>query len=188
MNCKCTLELWFPVSSRFPVKEGKNTLHYHQPNRVSQKISSGQKINNLCIIRTAQGKVILAPITKKPIPVIPHQNTVNKKQLYFKSINLGRKYQLCSYKAARSQHLKKVPSFSWEKFKIRGGVGGPRKSKSPKFPDGIQDWKKMTHYHLALLYFWVTGASHIAWKMVAPQDVHHCNSLLWGGSDLIQHL
>ena len=128
------------MSSRFPVKEGKNTLHYHQPNRVSQKISSGQKINNLCIIRTAQGKVILAPITKKPIPVIPHQNTVNKKQLHFKSINLGRKYQLCSYKATRSQHLKKVPSFSWEKLKIMGGWGrGLRKSKKSQVPEGTKD-------------------------------------------------
>ena len=39
-----------------------------------------------------------------------------------------------------------------------------------------------------LLDFWVTVASHIAWKTTAPQDVHHCNSLLWGVSDLTQNL
>ena len=35
------------------------------------------------------------------------------------------------------QKIKKVPSFSWEKFKNRGG--GFRKSKKSQVPEGIKD-------------------------------------------------
>ena len=35
------------------------------------------------------------------------------------------------------QKIKKIPSFSWEKFKIRGG--GLRISKKSQVPEGIKD-------------------------------------------------
>ena len=44
------------------------------------------------------------------------------------------------------QKIKKVPSFSWEKFKIRGGVFGNQKS--PKFQWVPKTNKIMTHFHL----------------------------------------
>ena len=45
------------------------------------------------------------------------------------------------------QKIKKVPSFSWEKFKIRGG-GVFGNQKSPKFQRVPKTNKMMTHFHI----------------------------------------
>ena len=45
-----------------------------------------------------------------------------------------------------SQKNKKVPSFIWEQFKIRGGVLG--NFKKSQVPEIIQISKIMTHFHL----------------------------------------
>ena len=49
-------------------------------------------------------------------------------------------------KGGGRQKIQKIPSFSWEKFKIRGGVFGNQKS--PKFQTVLKTNRIMSHFHL----------------------------------------